>query len=448
MKFFSKKDWQILFLGIVLLILLWTPVVAAEVTIDYWQFGGLLTEISFFQKRIQEFNAKNPGIKVVYTPQDWGTRREKMITSYQAGVAPDVISMMSEIIPEFGIAMGMFVPLDVHFPQGVKEYSQRVVKEALPPVTYEGHVWQIPTYIDLDLLGFNRVMFARAGLDPDKPAETMEEVTEFAKKLTQDKDGDGVIDVYGFAWPGGGVETSMWFRKLLWMAGGRWISEDGKKVVFNSPPSYDILSWYVDMYRKHKVMPPETPNLDMWKITEMACAGRVAMFVSGSWFPGLALDIGAPVGFPWAPGPLPRPGKTFSKGEFPPASGFYAVSTNFSMISTSKNKEAAWKFIEFMTSDETLKGWADGTIIGRVPISNAALESDKFQKLYPLYYKRYKEGKLFEGLAIMPAFVGITEMDKITDDAIASALLGKKTPGIALAEAAVKCQRVLDELME
>ena len=441
-KVLNKKGWWVLGLGTVLLILLGGQIVgAAKVTIDYWQFGGLLTERDHFKQRVEDFNAAHPEIEVVLTHQDWGTRKEKMITSYQAGVAPDVMSMMSEIIPEFGIAMGMLIPLDVHFPEGLKEYSQRVVKEALAPVTYEGHIWQIPTYIDLDLLGYNRVMFATAGLDPDTPPETMEEVTEFAKKLTQDK-------VYGFAWPGGGVETSIWFRKLLWMAGGRWISEDGKKVILNSSPAYDILQWYVDMYREHKVMPPETPTMEMWKITELACASKAAMFVSGSWFPGLAKDIGAPIGFPWAPGPLPKPGKTFSKGAFYPASGFYAVSTNFGIISTSKNKEVAWKFIEFMTSDETLKAWADGTIVGRVPISKAALETDKFQTLYPNYYRRYKEGKLFKGLAMMPAFVGITEMDKMTDDAIASALLAKKTARQALDDAAAKCQEILDELME
>ena len=85
---------------------------------------------------------------------------------------------------------------------------------------------------------------------------TYEEIAVLAQQLTQDTDGDGVTDIWGFTW-----EQTNRIYQLQAMAeslGGRAIGEDGLTVegVINSQPWVDALTYYSKAFNEWKFAPP------------------------------------------------------------------------------------------------------------------------------------------------------------------------------------------------
>lgn len=415
------------------------------ITINFWEFGGLLTEIEWFKQQAELFNQSQTRIKVVHTAQDWATRKEKMITTWTSArdQMPDVFTMFHEAIPEF-VPLGMLVQFDQEFPSQVEEVKKRVVPEAfLPNVWKDGHLYAMPTYCDLDpALGYNTQMFQDAGLEPPT---SWKQIESAAIALTR-----GDVAGFSFSASSKGSDASIWARMFHAMLGGRWVSDDGKKAQFNDDAGVSLLQWYQDLNVKHKVTPPNLLEMDYMKMVQTFFQSKLAMTPGGIWIPGIAKDIGAPEGFPYIMKvPFPAPDKDqFKFGAYPPASGFITASTSLFMSASSPNKQAAWEWIAWCQRDEFLMGWAGDPIIGRAPIAYAALNSELLAQKQPWLVEPWKNGTLFANRIPQISFTGSVEADKITDEAIANIVSGKAEPKAALDEAAERVQAVLDSLQE
>ena len=103
------------------------------------------------------------------------------------------------------------------------------MKAAIDYVSWNGKLWAIPYRIETHGVIYNKDHFKEAGLDPDKPPKTWDELISAAKALT--KSGR-----YGFGITGGGEVGNTLFRSLpfIWMNGGDIISPDLTKAVVNS----------------------------------------------------------------------------------------------------------------------------------------------------------------------------------------------------------------------
>ena len=92
----------------------------------------------------------------------------------------------------------------------------------------DGDYWGLPTAVRALALFYNKDMFAAAGL-PGAP-ETLDQMVEYAKKLTK-KDSGGNYEVGGYATDGGAGQEHHWMREVLTrLYGGATYSDDGQKV--------------------------------------------------------------------------------------------------------------------------------------------------------------------------------------------------------------------------
>ena len=107
-------------------------------------------------------------------------------------------------------------------------------------------IYCLPWGTDLYALYWNKDMFEAAGLDPEVPPKTMEELAEFADKLTVVK--DGVIEQIGF------IPDQAWCHNDLYvrMFGGFWYSDDGTQLTVNSQAMIDSLTWQQQFYTKYE----------------------------------------------------------------------------------------------------------------------------------------------------------------------------------------------------
>ena len=112
----------------------------------------------------------------------------------------------------------------------------------------QGKLWGLPFAVSTPVFYYNANLLERAGLDPNKPARTWEEMRAHAQKLTQG-DQKGVAFNYTI--------TGNWtFQAMVECAGGRMCSPDGLKAQFSEPPGVRALTYWTDLVLRDGVTVP------------------------------------------------------------------------------------------------------------------------------------------------------------------------------------------------
>jgi multiple sugar transport system substrate-binding protein len=199
-----------------------------------------------------------------------------------------------------------------------------------------GKKYASPQWGNSRVLIYRKDMFAAAGLDPNKPPKTWDEFVEYAKKLTIDKNKDGIIDQWGAFYAGGRPEFGMeTYLQYLYASGGRMYDDNGKCVV-NSDEGVAALEFLADLRNKHKVVPQGVGDYvegDNWDaiingITAMTIDEPMILFNTVK--KNGADKVGAGM----------YPVRDLSN----PNWGGIAVLCGFAINANSKNKEAAAKY--------------------------------------------------------------------------------------------------------
>jgi multiple sugar transport system substrate-binding protein len=142
----------------------------------------------------------------------------------------------------------------------------------------------LPWGTDAYALFWNKDMFEAAGLDPEVPPATMEELVEFADKLTV-VGADGTIEQIGFIPNHSWSHTDLYVRNF----GGFWYSDDGSALTANSQPMIDALTWQQQFFTKYGVDNVQAFSSGFGEYGSPDApfyAGKVAMMVEGEWQTG------------------------------------------------------------------------------------------------------------------------------------------------------------------
>lgn len=160
------------------------PAAESQTTVEWWDAQtGVDEEIT--NKMIETFEGKNPDIKInrTYIAQTQGTQaNDKLLTAIAAGTPPDVFKFDRFIVAQFA-AQGFLTDLtEFANRDGIKadDYWDFAWEEA----NYNGKLYALPYDTDTRALWYNKDIFEEAGLDPEKPPQTLAELQEIADKLT------------------------------------------------------------------------------------------------------------------------------------------------------------------------------------------------------------------------------------------------------------------------
>ncbi|WP_105615585.1 ABC transporter substrate-binding protein [Vallitalea okinawensis] len=165
----------------------------------------------------------------------------KLLAAIAAGNPPDVAVLDRFMVSQFA-SRGALSPLDPYMDQSdfdINEYEGYTVDE----VTFDSKVWALPTGTDTRILYWNKEAFRNAGLDPEKPPKTWDELLEYSKKLTA-FDADGKIEKIGFI-PNYG---NSWLYLYGFQNGGQFLSDDGRTAMLNQPEIVEALEFMVEGY--------------------------------------------------------------------------------------------------------------------------------------------------------------------------------------------------------
>lgn len=404
---------------------LFTPVTAfaaTELTMYYpVAVGGPLTKV--VDGMVDDFMSKNPDIKVnaIYAG-NYNDARIKALAAMESG-KPAQLSVM------FSIDLYELIELDavVPFDDVVKTDEERAWLNAFYPSLMEngqtaGKTWGIPFQRSTIVMYYNKDAFRAAGLDPEAPPATWDELVEVSKKLTKD---DG--SQWGLMIPSTGYPYWM-FGALAMQNGEQLMSGAGDETYFNKPGVVEALSFWKDLGNKHQVMPKGT--IEWGTLRKNFLEGRTAMMWHST---GNLTAVKKNANFDFGVAMLPA-GK---RRGTPTGGGNFYIFKNTS----DAEREAAMKLIKFMTAPENSAAWSVAT--GYMGISPASYETATLKSYVAEFPPAAVARDQLEYATAELSTFQAGRVRKALDDALQAALIGSKSPEEALSEAQAIADRTL-----
>ncbi len=417
-----KTRWGATLVALILLSVLPGPLPTAEAQAPaklirltfYYPVGVAGPLAKVIGDMTDRFNKEHPGIEVVPVYSgDYDPTLQKVQTAVMAGNPPDVFIVEISELPTL-LAMHAIIPLDDY----VKKAEGGTYWEDFFPAFREnsvlgGKIWWIPFQRSTPVLYWNKELFKKAGLDPEKPPQTWAELKDMAKKLTA-REGNEVKQ-WGVTVSGGWND---WLFEGFVRQNGSWlINPDGTKANFTSKQAEEALDFWVDLMYREKVGPPHST----WGSTPPDfVAGRTAMLYHST---GILTFLKNSAKFDFGVGFMPK-NKTWGAEV---GGGNIAIARKI----PKERQDAAWKFIEWMTSADNAAQWslASGYIATRQS-SYALPPMKEFVAKDARYLVARDQLKYASGKMMAPNFQKIREiLKRQLDDAVD----GKLPPAAALA---------------
>jgi len=325
----------------------------------------------YLRKMLEDFEAQY-SIKVHLHIFHWHEAWSELIKVALYKEGPDVSEIGNTWVGDLDrmAALRPFTGAEVHAMGGEAAFLQSSWKSVLNPET--GLATSIPWVAETRLLYYRKDLLAEAGIDEDSAFHSSTQMVETFEKLR----------AHGcqVPWVIPTRTTRMTLQNAaawVWGAGGRFLSENGKKATFAEPAALQGFTEYFDLRR---YLAPEAQFLDDVPSDDLYCTGRAAVTVSGSWLlahDNLSPEIRAKTAFISPPG-LP-----------------YIGGSNLAIWKHCRQEDAAFKLIKFLNRPEAQVIYCQVT--GMLPTSLEALTQPYYSE-HPVYRRlveRLKVGRSF-----------------------------------------------------
>lgn len=363
------------------------------------------------------FAKANPDINFKMEIMPWDSLWQKLMPALIAGSGPDIMGYSVSRLPEFAKA-GRLEPLDGYFANSSLDRS-KLIPGLMDASTYQGKLYGVPMAFAAMCMYYNKDHFKEAGLDPENPPKTMDELREAWKKLLK-KDGAGNVVRYPQAW--GVKSTVAMIPVVIWNHGGDIVGKDGKGAL-DSPETIKALTLMQEAFLTYEVSPK---GLTGQEADNLFAAGKASIEWNGPWAINGFRAAGINLGIAELPsGPA---GKVTWAGD-----------TVLVMNKDSKAKAAAWRFMEFWNSPESQVYWAKTVAFPPTRIDladNPELKSNK--DLIP-FMKASDYGKIF--------LAGVEASGRIENEVLTPLFETIFYERVNVADAAKEANKKLNEIL-
>jgi multiple sugar transport system substrate-binding protein len=387
--------------------------------------GGPVTLNALFMKQAaysdadvknmtEQFQKQNPNIKVNLTFVAYEALHDKIVAAAPAGTYDTVL--VDVIWPAEFASKKMIVDITDRFPESERS---KIFDGALKTTEYQGSYYGVPWILDTKYFFYNKEMLEEAGT---APPETWDAVVEAARALKS----QGVVE-YPLVWSWAQAEALMCdYATLLGAYGGQFFDEGGKPA-FNTGGGLQALE-FMRMTLDEELSNPastESPEEDVRRIISQ---GEAAMALNWTYMFALANDpnesqVAGQIEIAHTPaGPAGAPGVNGSMG--------IAVSNG------SQNQDEAWRYIQFMTSQEVQNQYAKLSL----PIWKSSYEEQEVVEALPQVVPVAKEQ--LNDMILRPIVPQYNQVSLDMQVEIQRALTGDKSPKQALDDAAGSVESV------
>ena len=385
----------------------------------------------------EKFNSSQSDVKVTLVNQ---TTYTDTLTKYKAGLGtgdlPDLVQIedtglqlmldSQSVLPAQSCVDAEKYDLTDHVQRVIQYYS---VQDVLYPM---------PFNVSNPILYYNRMAFEKAGLDPDKPPTTLEEVRTDAQAIV-----DSGVTKFGFAF-----KTDPWFlEQWLAKAGMAYVNNDNGRTsratatAFDTPAGREIFTFLDSMVTDGLAQNTGEGGFDnllalgnesaAMTIDTSAALGTISQVLSSGQYPDVTL------------GAAPMPGPEGEGGLLVGGAAIYIVNKT-----SPEHQEAAWRYAKFLNEPQSQATWSAGT--GYVPIRQSATELEPLKGVWkddPAYRVAYDQ--LLAGVEnvatagpVIGDYVGVR---KAVSDALSSMFIQGTDPAAALTQAAKAGDAAIEE---
>lgn len=299
-------------------------------------------QVEFYQWAEEIYEAAHPDVDIIIEQFPGSSLKDfevKLRLRFSSGQAPDIFHARENVIAEFA-RLGLLAKAPPFIETMVQKNSLNDFIRQAPYV--DGTCYGITSDAVWTVLYYNKDLYREAGLDPERPPQTWGELIDFADQLTLRRP-DGTPERAGLSLRKTGYKpgTAEKWLTFLYSAGGQPFNEEGTAVQFNSEAGRAALDLY-----KTILVDKQIDSVDHEGDQQGFGQGRAAMFIREMhvlrWleehYP--ELDYGV--------APIPAHSASISSG------GTYM----FTVSEGAPDKEAAWRFVEFLMSDEAYTRYA------------------------------------------------------------------------------------------
>jgi multiple sugar transport system substrate-binding protein len=350
---------------------------------------------------LAEFNKANPGltVKLLEFPESADEQRNQFIQRQRAKSA-DCDGMESDIVWTAEFASQKWL-LDMT--PYVESRKDEFVPSTLSTVDYQGKLWGVPRATDAGLLYYRK--------------DKVKQVPPTWQDVYKDAQAKGGIVYQGLAYEGLTVN----FLELAFAAGGKVLSDDGKKSVINSPENLKALQFMVDGIKDGAA--PKAVTTYMEEQARRAFeSGKPAFERQWAYAYALGNMKGSKIKDKFAVAPYPA----WEGG------GKAAVLGGHNMVVSkySKNPGGILKFIDYMTSEKRIT--KNATKFSKTPTLKASFEDPAVKKVLPFIDELRQSLELAKARPVSPVY---TQISQAIFKNVNNALSGSTDPKAALKKA-------------
>lgn len=296
-------------------------------TIRFWAMGA---EGEVVEQLVPEFERRNPGIRVQVQQIPWSAAHEKLLTAFVGGATPDVSQLGNTWVPEFQ-ALGALEPLDALAASSAATPRADYFAGIWDTNVIDGQTYGLPWYVDTRVLFYRPDLLAAAGYP--QPPTTWAEWVDAMRRLKA-RMGPGQHPIL--------LPTNEWPQPVIlgMQSGGTLLRDGGRWGDFSNADFRRGFQFYVDLFNQG--LAPRVSASEISNRYQEFERGNIAMVITGPW------EIGEfekrVQNAPWATAPLPGP-------DGPGVS--MAGGASLVLFRASRNKDAAWKFIQYLSEPAT-----------------------------------------------------------------------------------------------
>ncbi|HEX9617144.1 MAG TPA: extracellular solute-binding protein [Anaerolineales bacterium] len=396
------------------------------VTVSFAFWGD--PETPYWQKMVEEFQAVHPNISIEFQVVPSEEMFDKLLTQIAGNNPPDTAYVSDWMTGALAQNEGL-VAIDDYVTRSTVIDLSDYVEAFLQPASVDGVQFGLPFASETTGLFYRTDRFAEVGLDPNHPPETWEEFLEYAEKLTNTAESK-----YGYAVFAPPSEAAYYFYPWLWQAGGDQVDPDNPDdVIWDSPEGQKAAEFYTNLAQ---YSPQDLLNATSWDGRVPFANGDIGMYMAGAWFAGVLLTEFPDATGKWAAAPLPQDERCATT-----IAGDHLV-----IFRGTKNPEAAFKWIEFLSAPENMVeynlGTPDypGTLL---PPRTSLLEDPTLYESRP-YMAGFKDNMecAYVPAADQPQYF---EIEQILGEYLGQAFYGEIDGATAVIESAKEAEALLAE---
>ncbi|MEA3310014.1 MAG: ABC transporter substrate-binding protein [Chloroflexota bacterium] len=408
-----------------------------SIVIDFWHaFGG--GRKSLIERMVADYNYTHPGVYV--RVENKGSYRDTLnaaILAAQQDNAPHIVQIF-EIGSQLAMDSGIFTPIE-GLVQGIEFQPDDYIEGVTNYYKFGGQFYSMPWNSSNPVLYYNKDIFKAAGLDPEAPPETFEEMLTACDAIVSSGAAENCI-----SWPLHGWFFEQWMANMGAELANNGNGRDARATEVNltGDAAKEIMNWWKEMYDKGYYA--YSGKLEDW-------SGADAIFVSGQ----SAMEItstsdvvnrqndAAENGFELGTGYLPYPESSERQGVVVGGASMWLTAGH-----PNEEMQAAKDFVIWFTNTENAIRWHKAT--GYFPIRKSAvdvLEVENWFERNPAYQAAFdqllntKINRATQG-ALIGAF---PEVRTIIEQAVEKVLAGEATVDEALAAAKTEADKAITD---